>query len=270
MKKIILLFLCFCIGSSVLGQPVTNFPTREYSELANLNRPLPDVKMYGKRSLLVYGSNHTTNYFDPQIRQIRDSILSFRPTVILYEGDGIATEKTPKETVETYFEMGYAKYLADSLGIKAVNIEPPTQGKFQYLMSRYATDDILLATLGLQLTMMQVNEEPLERSFPGMVASLIKEGLSLTPEQQTLGYFLKLYERKMGKPLSYATFDSRDVQAKYNRTKYNRINQMANEYRDQHIIQLTQQFLKRKERVFLLEGGWHAIVCEPAYVLISK
>lgn len=45
---------------------------------------------------------------------------------------------------------------------------------------------------------------------------------------------------------------------------------MANEFRDQHIITLAKQYLKKNERVFLIEEGWHAIVCEPAYKLITK
>jgi hypothetical protein len=259
------------LTSIVCEQVPITFPTLKYYDIYTLNIRLPYIKFYGKdSSLLVFGSNHTTNFQDSQVRQINNLIGSFSPTVILYEGDGISTGMSQKETVENYFELGLAKYIADSLSIKAVNIEPDTRGKFNYLLKTYKTDDILIATLGLQITMMQINDDNFENLFPAMIAALVKEGLPLSIKQQSLDYFYKLYKKRFGKYFSYTNFDSRDIQAKYKRTIFNTINQTANAYRDQHIISLTKQFLDKKERVFLIEGGWHAIVCEPAYKLITE
>lgn len=271
MQKVIQLFIFSLVSLQLSGQTKIKFPTLKYSEIAKLNIVLPYIKYYGiDSSLLVYGSNHTNNYNDLQVKQIYNLICSFKPTVVLYEGDGITTGKTQKETVEEYFEMGLSKYLADSLKILAVNIEPKTQDKYKFLLKVYKVEDVLLATLGLQITMLQINNESFDTLFSSMISDLVREGLPLKQKQQTLDYFYKLYQRKFGKPFSYKNFDSRDIQAKYNRTIFNRINQMANEFRDQHIIKLTKQFIDRKERIFLIEGGWHAIVCEPAYKLIAK
>jgi hypothetical protein len=247
------------------------FITLKYSELQKLSIELPYIRFYGEDStLLVFGSNHTNNFHDPQVNMICSLIYSFKPTVVLYEGDGIASENTKKETIENYFEMGLTKYLADSLNILSVNIEPRTQDKYKFLLTKYQTDDIMIATLGLQISLLQINNENFENIFPSMINDLCKEGLNLTKKQKTLPYFYKLYRKKFGKSFTYENFDSREIQAKYDKTVFNKINQMANEFRDQHIISLTKSYLNKKERVFLIEGGWHAIVCEPAYKLIAK
>ncbi len=162
---------------------------------------MPFVTYYGKDGrLIVFGSNHTNDYKDPQIKMIRDLICSSKPSVVLYEGDGIATEKTQEETVGTYFEMGLAKYIADSLKIHAANIEPKTEEKYKFLLSTFKIEDIMLATLGLQITMLQYNNENFETRFPIMINSLLDEGLKLNKKQQTLPYFYKLYKTKFGKP----------------------------------------------------------------------
>ncbi|MFL9833383.1 hypothetical protein [Chryseobacterium terrae] len=268
MKPILL--IAFTIMSVLIfGQNKVIFPTLQYTSISSMNIELPYIKWYGKY-LLVYGSNHTLNFNDPQVKQIDSLIVAYKPTVVLYEGDGIATTKTKKETVETYFEMGLAKYIADSLNIKTINIEPNTQDKFKYLKKKYKPEDILIATLGLQITMMQYNNEDFESLYPTMISDIEKEGLKLTKKQKSLSYFYQLYQKKLNKPFSYENFDSREIQAKYSKTIFNKINQDANSFRDQHIIKLTNELLGKNERVFLIEGGWHAIVCEPAFKLITK
>ncbi len=270
-NKFIQLCSLTVLTSTVYGQIESDFPTLEYYDIQKLNISLPYIKYYSiDSSLLVFGSNHTTNFQDPQVRQIYNLINSYKPTIVLYEGDGISTGKSQKETVETYFEIGLAKYLADSLSIRAINIEPNTKDKYRFLLEKYTTDDILIATLGLQITMMQINNDNFEHLFPIMIADLVKEGLPLNATQQSLDYFYKLYEKKLGKSFSYDSFDSREIQAKYTGTIFNDINRIANQFRDQHIIRLTKKYIDMRERVFLIEGGWHAIVCEPAFNLIVK
>jgi hypothetical protein len=269
--RLFLLTVFSILFISACGQDKSFFPTLPYDSIQSKNIELPYIKFYGKASsLLVFGSNHTNDYSSPQIKLIQQLIRSYQPMVILYEGDGIGTEKTQKKTVETYFEMGLVKYLADSLSIKAINLEPNTQKKFKYLKAKYQTDDILIATLGLQVTMMQYNNEDFESLYPTMISDLEKEGLKLSKKQKTLSYFYQLYQRKFGKSFSYENFDSKEIQSKYNKTIFNKINQDANSFRDQHIITLTKKLVDENKRVFLLVGGWHAIVCEPSFKLITK
>lgn len=263
--------ICSVLFVSAFGQGKPIFPTLPYDSIQSKNIELPYIKFYGKdTSLLVFGSNHTSDFYNPQIKLIQQLIQSFQPTVILYEGDGIRTEKSQKETVETYFEMGLVKYLADSLSIKSINIEPNSQKKYKYLMKKYKTEDILIATLGLQITMMQYNNEDFEGLFPTMISDIEREGLKLNRKQKTLSNFYQIYQSKFGKSFSYGNFDSREIQSKYNKTIFNKINQDANSFRDQHIIALTKKLVDKNEKVLLLVGGWHAIVCEPSFKLITE
>jgi hypothetical protein len=265
-----ILLLLLLLSTCSQAQKQSIYPVRSYSELEKLNIPLPYIHYYGKdSSLLVYGSNHTNNYSDPQIADIQNQILHFKPTLILYEGDGIETTPNKQETVATYFEMGLVKYLADSVKIHCLNIEPPTKAKYAHLQKHFSVDEILLATLGLQITMMQMYNEDLDKKLPIMLADLVKEGLPLSTEQQKPEYFYRAYKNYFKTPFSYESFDSRNVQAKYNRTSLNRVNQKANEFRDQYIIGLVEDLLKTG-KVYLQIGGWHAIVCEPAFKKITE
>src|SRR5688500_17398846 len=107
------------------------YPTLEYSEIEALKIRLPYVYTCGNsKQLMVYGSNHTSDPKDPQVADIEKKITGFKPDLILYEGDGISTGKTKEATVSEYFEMGLVLYLADSLKIRAMNIEPPTKQKY--------------------------------------------------------------------------------------------------------------------------------------------
>lgn len=162
--------LVLSCGKSVEKDFTNPYPTLEYADIEKLGIKIPYLYTCGSsRQLMVYGSNHTANPSDPQIMDIENNLLAFKPDLILYEGDGIATEPTKATTIETYFEMGFVVYLADSLQIKAKNIEPDTKAKFNYLLSKYPKSEVLLATLGLQLTMMQMEQADLDAKYPSLV-----------------------------------------------------------------------------------------------------
>jgi len=143
MNKMALILVALLFPTVHYAQSNIKYPTLAYTAIGKLNIKLPYIKCYGSdSSLFVFGSNHTNNFQDSQIALIKNYIASFKPSVILYEGDGIAVEKTQKQTVETYFEMGLAKFIADSMHIKCLNIEPKTNEKFAFLLSKYKVEDI--------------------------------------------------------------------------------------------------------------------------------
>jgi len=270
-RTIVLLLLTGLLAANLHARAQPKYPVRKYSDLQRLNIKLPYVRYYGKDcNLVVYGSNHTTDYYDPQVSDIQEKLCAARPSVVLYEGDGIATGNSMRATVAEYFEMGQVKYIADSLKIPTVNIEPPTAAKYQYLLSRFSADEVMLATLGLQITMMQAANEDFAKKYPYLVADLVKEGFPLPADKQSIYYFYRIYRKYFGKGFSYTFFDSRDIQAKYNRTTLNKVNQTANEFRDQHILSLVDSLLTKKQKVYLQIGGWHAIVCEPAFAAMTE
>ncbi|MBK6544382.1 MAG: hypothetical protein IPG12_03780 [Saprospiraceae bacterium] len=250
---------------------LTKYPTLEYRDLEGLEIRLPYIYKYGdKKQLIVYGSNHTTNPRDSQIVDIENKIINFKPDLILYEGDGISIEKTKDATIAEYFEMGWVMYLADSLKINVKNIEPLTKNKYSYLLEKYPKNEVLLATLSLQITMMQKEKEDFKSKYPSMIHSLLQEGFPLKEEEQTVEYFYKIYKDYFNNDFSYDNFDSRTIQSKYNKTSLNKINQDANKYRDQQIIALVENEFKKHNKIYLQIGGWHAIVCEPAFRKITE
>jgi hypothetical protein len=261
----IIIFFLSCNKLSSL-----KFQTLEYSELEKLDIQLPFVKQYGKeKQLLVYGSYHTSDPTDSEVVNIEQTFLNFNPDLLLYEGDGISFGKTKRESLE-YFEMGLVLYLADSLKIKAINIEPNSKDKYDYLLSKYPKNQVLLSILGLQITMMQAVNENFQNKYPIMIKDLIREGFSLTKEEQSIEYFYKIYKDFYKIEFSYENFDPNTIQAKSNKTILNEINQVSNKFRDQHILALVNDKLKNYNKIYLQIGGWHAIVCEPGFEQIMN
>lgn len=86
----------------------SKYPTLNYSES---KVTLPFVKEYkgADKSVFVYGSYHTNDSIDKEVKDIEQKILEFKPDVILYEGDYIDVEATKYVSVSNYFEMGLVR-----------------------------------------------------------------------------------------------------------------------------------------------------------------
>ena len=113
-------------------------------------------------------------------------------------------------------------------------------------------------------------KEDFKSKYTAMIHSLLQEGFPLREKEQTIEYFYKIYKDYFNSDFSYDNFDSRTIQSKYNKTSLNKINQEANKYRDQHIIALVDNEFKKHNKIYLQIGGWHAIVCEPAFRKITE
>ncbi|MCC5918712.1 MAG: hypothetical protein JJU02_15435 [Cryomorphaceae bacterium] len=239
----------------------------QYDQISSQKFSLPYIyAVNSDSSLFVYGTYHTFNPKDDQISEITAIARKIRPDVIFYEGDGISFIKGDiSETISTYGEMGYAVFLADSLGIDAKNLEPPTREKYEYLTQRFSNEEVFLATLGLQITYWKHQNLNFDTYYKIAVRDLAEEGFPVTPEMMNAEYFRAIFERVFQKPFSYEAFESANFQANETNTVYNKVNQTANKYRDLHMVRVITETVDQGHEVLVVVGGWHAAVIAPYF-----
>lgn len=215
-----------------------------------------------EKSVLVFGSYHTNNTADKEITQVEQRLEDYKPDIILYEGDYIDIGNTKDESVQLYFEMGLARWWAKQHGIPDMNIEPVAAEKNKYLLSKYSTDKIILATiLGQNIAFItQHNKADFEKLYPMLVADLEREGVKLNQQQKTLAYFYKEYKAFYKQDFDPGTFDYETVEIKFNKTELNIINQDAAAFRDKFMLQKIREVLKTHNKVYVQVGGRHALV----------
>lgn len=246
----------------------TTYQTIPYEKSAELNIKLPFVKRYeGKgKALLVYGSYHTNDTADAEIKDIESHLDQFQPHIILYEGDYIGVESTRNESVANYFEMGLVRWWAQRHGVKELNLEPSAQQRFGFLAKKYNTDVVLLATVLGQniLYITQHDKNDFEKLYPSIINDFEKEGFVLSEKQKQLSHFYAAYESFYKKPFDPATFDYETVEPKFNKTLLNKVNQESAAFRDQFMLKRIDSTLRHFNKVYVQVGGRHAIVWQPA------
>lgn len=253
-------------GTEVLAK---EYPLMSYEELAELEIDLPFVyeSSGGDKFVKVFGSYHTNDPEDSIMSNIEQAILDFRPDLILYEGDGIGLEENKEENIAYYFEMGLVRHLADSLGVEDANLEPPIKKRYDYLLKKYPKQEVFLALVGTQITLLLVSNEGGDGDFEAFYKQFIKtlkgEGFPIDKERE-VGYFYKVYQEFYGKSFSLVTFDYKTVEVKYNKTQLNIIMQDLAHYRDNYMLSLIEGKLEQYHRIYIQIGGRHAIVWQRA------
>lgn len=261
--------LCICLSGC--GKM---YKTISYTDSGIQNIKLPFIKEYtgNGKSVLVFGSYHTNDTGDMEIDKIDSILNSYQPEVILYEGDYIEVGRTKGESIRQYFEMGYARWWAAQNGVKDINIEPPAKEKNKYLLRKFGTDKVLLATILGQniLYIIQHDKEAFDKMYPAYIRDIENEGVPLKAEQKSIAYFYKLYREFYKEEFNPSQFDYETVEIKFNKTELNKVNQESAAYRDQYMIGMIREYSKNYKKVYMQAGGRHALVWQPAMYHIVK
>lgn len=260
---------------SLLFSCNATYKTIPYAQSADLGIKLPFIKEYkaGQKAILVYGSYHTNDTTDTEIKDIEYSLTTFKPEIILYEGDYIGVEPTKQESISNYFEMGLVRWWAQRYGVKELNLEPAARERYHHLQKKFNNDYILLATVLGQniLYIKQHSKDEFDKFYPSVISDFEKEGFALTEKQKQLSHFYETYQTFYKKPFEPTTFDYETVEPKFNKTVLNKINQESASFRDQFMLKKIDSCLKFHSKIYVQVGGRHAIVWQPAlHKIVAK
>jgi hypothetical protein len=228
-------------------------PKRDY----RLGHPQPYV--YEAGGVLVYGSVHTNDPYDPLLRDIENRWHTFQPTVALVEGRLGFLIPGLMDPVTEYGEMGRVYALAKADGITTYTWELPWDSAATTLASQFPPERVALYFI-------------LRPYF-----SNLRFGRPASPES-----FLEEYLHRASIPALAGTIDDvddidriwrrdfpgerdwRDVSDEGPLVGYlNDVGFASEDLRNQHLVRVVQTLRAKGERVFVVCGSSHAVLIEP-------
>jgi len=285
MKK--LLTLCLC--SSILicngfTQDSVNsvYPTISYLKIkvdsfGNLpTNPYIIQKRHGRKSLTVIGTQHTRDTLSTVFTAIEKAFEEMQPGVVINEAGKLThTYGSRNEAILKDGELGLEKFLADKAGIQTSNGDEPDKLEFDELSKIFSKDEALFYFASERFIFPYVFgqysgtlEDEYDNNF--IKGYLEKEGIELTAEEKTLGYYKTLYRRYFHQEFSLEKINQLDFTPFGTRNRFNSVTRKSKELRDVYLCKQIEAQLKLHDRVLVVFGGWHVLSVEPALELLVR
>ncbi|HZM78287.1 MAG TPA: hypothetical protein VFC19_21395 [Candidatus Limnocylindrales bacterium] len=220
----------------------------------------PQPYIYESDGVLVYGSVHTMDPGDPQLRDIENRWRAFRPTVALVEGRLGFLAPGFMNPVKEYGEMGRVYALAKADHVTTYSWEQPWDRVATTLAGRFPPERVALyfvlrpyfgnRRFGRPSSPEQFLEEYLDRASIPALAGTIDD----------VGDVDRIWQRDFP-----GERDWRDVSDEGPLIGY--LNDLANaseDLRNQHLVRVIQALRAKGKRVFVVCGSSHAVLIEPA------
>ena len=229
---------------------------------------------YGKRHVLLVGCNHTHDTASPQFVVIQQQFSRLQPQVAFNEGGQLNPAEhyaTVQEGISRNGETGVMKYLCDRAGIPLLDGDLAEHIEFPLMLRKYGKDDLLLYYVMERLVVPYLSGAYGSQSFESLYEKAIpdwfvKSGLPLSKQEQTLGYFKTLYQKKIGRPFTLTL--SKDIEkfdyVNGNGCYYCAVGRTSKMTRDSVLLAKIDQALGKYDRVMVTFGHGHALAIEPA------
>jgi hypothetical protein len=223
-----------------------------------------------KGALLYFGSRHTYDPGDPQVRQIEALWRGFRPDVALFEG-GNPEDRNPwvtkdKREMREFGEPGLVVFLATRDNVPVRTFEPARGDEAAFLRRTFSLEQIKLFYVLRQVPQFRQSQQ--DDSIENMANHML-EWLSHMPSLEgaprNLPEFEASYARLFpgGPNWRQAPQSWSDPAAIRSATYTNHLAAKLARFRDQHIIQVLVEEVNRGQRVFAVVGASHVVMQEP-------
>ena len=219
----------------------------------------------GGGALVYYGSRHTQNPDDAQIRDLVERFEAFAPTVALTENDGGIHFGGMNGAVRRLGEFGALKVLASDSDIPIWSMEPTWNDEVAAVTAEFPVEEVtLFYTLRVFISERGDEHDPgkLDRlashllkkrgSRPGLEGSL--------PDLEALD---QLWTERFSDLGEWRHLPSSALAPAGDDTRLHAISTLVNEVRDRHFARTILSFVKDGHRVFAVAGGSHVIKQEP-------
>ena len=253
------------------GPPRVPPPMMTFGEYAKRNHRAPYVVSLTARNgarLLYYGTSHVSDAGDPTVADIQARWKAFDPSFAFNEGGSPPIAATVAETVGRSGEPALVRWLASRSHVHVESIDPPRAGLVKYLGERFTSEQIKVS-----MTLEQVGEQQ-RRAVPLRGADLdneISRTLDLLGQIPGLdgppGNLEQL--RDTCARLLPQLHDWREVPSTWfdpaiepPPTWINEMARIANEYRDEFMVQRIIAQLGKGDHVFAVVGLTHVVMQE--------
>ena len=239
----------------------------EYAKAPFLPMPHILVLTADTGQVFYFGTRHTFDPNDWQIRAIEDYWHQFHATLALNEGGDPPVLDSREEMVQRFGEAGLVRFLAKTSGLPVRSLEPPREQERELLLKDFSVEQVKLFYVlrGVVQFRKSRNDERIEDFVKSVIDGLSREpGLEGPPK--SFSEFERSYARLFGESTDWrAAPDEWFDPAIPTPPRYtNRISRQLSEFRDQHMVRLLISEVKRGQRVFAVVGASHVIMQERA------
>jgi hypothetical protein len=236
----------------------------EYIQLS-LHDPYIVEQNIGKGCLLYYGAAHTVDLEHRQFSEIEKWWQEIRPTLAFSEGGIWPLEKSREEAIQRHGEQGQLRFLAARDGIPIRSLEPDEAEEVKALLQHFSAERVkvfyVLRQVAQHRRMKQA--EPIEEYVDKMLTKLSKvQGLEGAP--RSLNEFEKIVSRAFPELSDWRQVPDSWFNPTKSETWTNEINRWLSRYRDEYMVKLLVQEVKKGERVFAVVGFSHVVMQERA------
>ena len=236
-----------------------------FAEYAAIRHPTPysvEVGRDGSR-LVLLGLHHTTDPADPIFDCIDAAFSRLSPTFALHEGTPPALEPEREIAIRRHGEAGLVRHLAARAGIDTASMDISLADEASMLHRKIGQRNALVFLVVRQLA--SYNRKTLRMDFGayfGEFFETIAPGLQL----DTIDWPMIEAEhaRLLGRPLVAGQVTGLETNPMLDDLPTQRIARWSNRRRDEHMLRLLLQALRRHRRVFATVGVTHAVMLEPA------
>jgi hypothetical protein len=219
-------------------------------------------------ALLYYGSRHTRDADDPQIRDMLDRWRAFQPTVAVTENRGGFHLGAFRGAVRSLGEFAVAIEQGGHAAIPVWSLEPTWGEEIAGVTSVYSPAE---ATLFYTLRVF-LSERGSDRS-PAAVEELARELLQERGSRPGLEGSLPsveamdaLWRAAFEDPRDWRELPPEAIWPGAEDTRLQAISRHVNRVRDRHAARTILELVQRGDRVFAIAGGSHVIKQEPVLV----
>lgn len=220
-------------------------------------------------ALHAFGVRHSDDPADPQFAAIEEAYRSFRPTVVFYEGPARPTPEMADETIRTYGESGYARWLAARDGVPVARLEPNPADEFHAVAEALGPEQAALFFVLREAARLRDRKGLEGDSLRGAVLDLLGRAAPLGLPITTLDELGAAYGRHFGTPADWADvpgawFDPRADDTETGGVFMAAANRASSEARNRHMARVVGEAMVAGGRAFVVVGGHHVPKLAPA------
>lgn len=253
---------------------ITDFILK-FEELDKLNPTYPyTFKLEnGNKSLLYYGTKHIFNPDDPEFDEIRKQFAEFKPQLALWEGSVDMDLSSEDNAKRKGGEAGYLNYLAKQAGIPTKNLDVPMEVDLNFQAEKFGKEAAFaffclrqMNTLSRMVDQGQVvNEHKVKFGLENRIKEL-EEKSEWSDFDFSLENLKKIFKGLLQEnlKLDISKWNKEWLGQHYHHSVLNEIFRSSIEFRDIYTVNFIIEQFKEYDRIFVLMGGSHAYMEEPA------
>jgi hypothetical protein len=232
-------------------------------EVINIKHELPYIYLLEKNgeSLMVFGTGHTNDPKNNQLKILGEELEKFRPAIILVEGNYQTDESKTSNEAMHKGEMAYASFLAKKNNVLVEGWDISREDEIKELLKDFSREE-LFAFFVLRKMFQEHHFRPGEINLERVIEGFKKK--SFWPSfDYSFNTIERTYRDIFKNDFEISSLNRAMFHPFHSMSVFNKIAYRSNCLRDIHCVKIIKEVLKSKKRVFVVMGSLHALMQEP-------